>query len=142
MALIRCSECGKEISDKASSCPSCGYPISNNDQMGNEIKRQWKQKKIFKILLSLTVICIVCWTGMYLWQQCNASDISSARASGYASSISWMTGISSYQSASEKNLVKIDNFVKTAKKVVAILIIFFGILSVHYYILTKKKKNN
>lgn len=29
MALIKCPECGKEISDKASSCPSCGYPINN-----------------------------------------------------------------------------------------------------------------
>lgn len=27
MALIKCPECGKEISDKADSCPSCGYPI-------------------------------------------------------------------------------------------------------------------
>ena len=27
MALIKCPECGKEISDKASRCPKCGYPI-------------------------------------------------------------------------------------------------------------------
>lgn len=24
MALIKCSECGKDISDKASVCPNCG----------------------------------------------------------------------------------------------------------------------
>lgn len=28
MALIKCPECGKEISDKARSCPGCGYPIN------------------------------------------------------------------------------------------------------------------
>ena len=28
MALIRCSECGKEISDKASVCVDCGCPVS------------------------------------------------------------------------------------------------------------------
>lgn len=28
MALIKCPECGKEISDKAASCPNCGAPIS------------------------------------------------------------------------------------------------------------------
>lgn len=28
MALINCPECGKEISDKAPSCPNCGCPIS------------------------------------------------------------------------------------------------------------------
>lgn len=27
MALIKCSECGKEISDKAASCPGCGCPV-------------------------------------------------------------------------------------------------------------------
>lgn len=28
MALINCPECGKEISDKAASCPNCGCPLS------------------------------------------------------------------------------------------------------------------
>lgn len=28
MALIQCPECGKEISDKATSCPNCGNPIN------------------------------------------------------------------------------------------------------------------
>lgn len=28
MALIKCLECGKEISDKAVACPSCGCPSS------------------------------------------------------------------------------------------------------------------
>lgn len=28
MALVRCSECGKEFSNKAAACPNCGCPIS------------------------------------------------------------------------------------------------------------------
>ena len=28
MALIKCPECGKEISDNAVSCPNCGYPFA------------------------------------------------------------------------------------------------------------------
>ncbi|KRD48307.1 MULTISPECIES: zinc ribbon domain-containing protein [Acidovorax] len=27
MALIRCPECGREVSSQAPVCPSCGYPI-------------------------------------------------------------------------------------------------------------------
>lgn len=27
MALIKCPECGKEISDRAASCPNCGCPV-------------------------------------------------------------------------------------------------------------------
>lgn len=30
MALIVCPECGKRISEYASECPSCGYPVSND----------------------------------------------------------------------------------------------------------------
>ena len=28
MALIPCSECGKQVSEKAASCPNCGAPIT------------------------------------------------------------------------------------------------------------------
>lgn len=28
MALIKCPECGREISDKATACPGCGYPMT------------------------------------------------------------------------------------------------------------------
>lgn len=31
MALIKCPECGKEISDKAAACPNCGCPISGSN---------------------------------------------------------------------------------------------------------------
>lgn len=30
MALIKCPECGREVSDKALSCPNCGYPITQD----------------------------------------------------------------------------------------------------------------
>lgn len=32
MALINCPECGKKISDKATACPSCGYPIKEHPE--------------------------------------------------------------------------------------------------------------
>lgn len=32
MALIKCTECGREISDRASGCPSCGAPINNTSE--------------------------------------------------------------------------------------------------------------
>jgi uncharacterized membrane protein YvbJ len=28
VALISCSECGKEVSEKAATCPNCGAPIA------------------------------------------------------------------------------------------------------------------
>ena len=34
MALIKCPECSKEISDKAASCPNCGCPVSEMSASG------------------------------------------------------------------------------------------------------------
>lgn len=31
MALIKCPECGKEVSEKAIACPNCAYPISQEN---------------------------------------------------------------------------------------------------------------
>lgn len=39
MALIRCSECGKEVSDKANKCPNCGCPISTGNMTHEQTER-------------------------------------------------------------------------------------------------------
>ena len=42
MALIKCPECGKEVSDKAAACIHCGYPIASN--------AQHQQEQVVKVL--------------------------------------------------------------------------------------------
>ena len=42
MALIKCPECGKEISDRAEACPNCAYPIaqlSGNHKTSEETEK-------------------------------------------------------------------------------------------------------
>ena len=34
MAMIICPECGKSVSDKAETCPNCGYPIAASNLDG------------------------------------------------------------------------------------------------------------
>lgn len=36
MALIKCPECGREFSDKATACPNCGFPVSKLPEMSPE----------------------------------------------------------------------------------------------------------
>ncbi len=36
MALIKCPECGKEISERAQSCPNCGCPIQVQNESNGE----------------------------------------------------------------------------------------------------------
>ena len=52
MALIKCHECGKEISDKAKCCPNCGY--------GN---KKISIKAIIFIIITITIFIIV-WFGI------------------------------------------------------------------------------
>lgn len=57
MALIKCPECGGEISDKAEFCPRCGYPVRNcfkkvkEEEQTDNLERQISQSK--KSVLSL-----------------------------------------------------------------------------------------
>ena len=34
MALIKCPECGQEVSDKSAMCPRCGFPIASASPSG------------------------------------------------------------------------------------------------------------
>ena len=39
MALIKCPECGRQVSDKAKACPDCGFPIAENRPDGDVLIR-------------------------------------------------------------------------------------------------------
>lgn len=56
--MIKCPECGKEISDKASSCPSCGFTL--NSQNTQPAPKSSKIKKVCLIggILFLVLIMI------------------------------------------------------------------------------------
>lgn len=52
MALIKCSECGKEVSDQATACPQCGKPIANTALRADSVvtiqqtNKRWKAVKL------------------------------------------------------------------------------------------------
>ena len=50
MALIKCSECGADISEKASACPKCGCPLDITKQVMSDAKKK-KNKKVNFLLL-------------------------------------------------------------------------------------------
>lgn len=76
MAIINCPECNTEISDKASSCPNCGYPIRNEQQTTEGTIKQkpitpkkFKSKltKPFVVTKTMEMLCfaisiILCFT--------------------------------------------------------------------------------
>lgn len=59
MALIKCPECGKKMSDQAKNCPHCGYSFTkteNNNTLNNalnDLKSKWDNKYLLVILVGL-----------------------------------------------------------------------------------------
>lgn len=51
MSLIKCPECGKEISDKAAVCPNCGCPVEDMKEENPEDK-----KIVGKMCIVLSII--------------------------------------------------------------------------------------
>lgn len=56
MALTKCPECGKEISDKAAACPECGYQLKN--KRTNSKLFSGLLLNIFSVLIPLGFILI------------------------------------------------------------------------------------
>lgn len=69
MAMIKCPECGKEISDKATTCPNCGAPIGTTSQgapaqpdfgqYNGPAQQPPKKKKKHRGLVVLAVIVVL-----------------------------------------------------------------------------------
>lgn len=60
MSLIKCQECGKEVSDKAKACPGCGHPINDEN-----LKMLYSKEKasVIKIISAAAVLCV----GMFVF---------------------------------------------------------------------------
>jgi hypothetical protein len=65
MALINCTECKKEISDKATSCPGCGAPIRevNNLNKNNTEPNQTGISRSSAALLGFLLGFILLYAG-------------------------------------------------------------------------------
>ena len=58
MALIKCPECGKEVSDKADSCPECGYPISRKSAPPESSRKN--KSKIITAIFVIVLLFFCC----------------------------------------------------------------------------------
>lgn len=59
MALIKCADCGKEVSDRAKTCPNCGCPIECSIVEFSDKQVKSTKKSIIKKLLIIFCLLIV-----------------------------------------------------------------------------------
>lgn len=70
MALIKCPECGGQVSDKAEACIHCGYPLKQNDlDKKNKCKIDGQVKDITNIIKLIEKIPNKCKDIFY--EECN-----------------------------------------------------------------------
>jgi hypothetical protein len=61
MALVRCPECGRQVSDKAAMCPGCGHPSAKiKPGLSNNQARQ-KSLAFFVAVVVFAVIAVLLW---------------------------------------------------------------------------------
>lgn len=67
MALIKCRECGNDVSNKALSCPNCGEPVVDSDAASkpndavivqNVVKTE-ETAKVFKAQMAIAFVVVM-----------------------------------------------------------------------------------
>lgn len=62
MALIKCPECSKDVSDKAPACPNCGAPIaaaSVDKKVGVDVTTIQETSKRLKAQMLLSILSLL-----------------------------------------------------------------------------------
>ena len=69
MALVKCPECGKEVSQHAAFCTQCGFPIEN--YVKNNLKECLQCNKLIS---KDTVVCEFCGCNLVEYQERKAKE--------------------------------------------------------------------
>lgn len=119
MALIKCPECGKEISDKAGKCPHCGYPIeeiestvekeTDKEEVLDNNKETHKKKKTLnkKVIITISAIIgvAVIGAGAYMIKTADARMYKQAKQlyneADYKSALEKFKKIEDYENSKE-----------------------------------------
>ena len=59
MALIKCPECGNDVSDQANACPHCGYEMAVRNEPATEDKKEVPVHKKSISILMLIMGCVL-----------------------------------------------------------------------------------
>jgi hypothetical protein len=86
MALIKCAECGREISDKATACPQCGAPVAKplppgvpaNWQAELEILKAKEKEGTRPVFL--VALAVILGVGFFLYRAATSNTAAPASA--------------------------------------------------------------
>ena len=116
MTIIKCSECGKELSDKAKICPDCGAPVSEGIPTIDYIKKSRKksQSNLPLLLMAVAGIALAVITGISV-RIIDGNTLTTGETK-LASLRSELTSVSSELSSSKSELSKIKAQIESQSK--------------------------
>lgn len=79
MALVKCPECGREVSERAKNCPACGYPISES-----KTDKPVQNKGEFQTARLIISIIMLVFSVFVLFQSCAVGVANSLEDNGQA----------------------------------------------------------
>lgn len=139
MALIKCSECEREISDKARSCPHCGYVIPPPKIKLSKI--DWIFIPLISITIFIGMLGCISFPSFIKHSYPNAKTYTTYDNNGLIGYDSEGNEIRGNTSTNHYSLGKMETDYTKANLVVALSITIPISLIVVYVIAKKKEKN-
>lgn len=83
MALIKCPECGNNISSKADSCPNCGFEMSGKEIQKNQNKSHnfFNKNSKFIIVIAIVLLAFLLFSPNNDKNKSNSKDITTSKSS-------------------------------------------------------------
>lgn len=110
MSLIKCPECNKEISDKADSCPNCGFPIDKikknivNEEFKQDMSISKNNNVVKKTSIYIGIVLAICLLiGFFVYPQYKTRNVAKKAVTSYLGNPSTIT-------FSEIELLDVDTF--------------------------------
>lgn len=73
MALVKCPECNREVSDTVRKCPNCGYKLRLHKKQIEQVSVWKKNNKWWKILIAMVIVAILSGGGIACYLYMNSS---------------------------------------------------------------------
>lgn len=66
MALIKCPECGTEVSDRVQNCPNCAYPIKSGQDLLIAVEKPKGKGLNTGYVIILVIIILIFLVGLFI----------------------------------------------------------------------------
>jgi len=96
MALTNCTECGRQISDQASSCPGCGAPLGETVAAAHPTTIQATSKRYKGQMVAAVILMLVSFVVMLAGAGARGSGGVIVGALGIAAGFFWLLGARLY----------------------------------------------